>query len=116
MLRLRRGAPARRMFDPSNYKRYEDREAAAMRIIYLIVILLSSTAWFVTVTPAHAHTGIVDGYGCHVERKTGRYHCHQGPYVGQTFESRNEFLKKLRGGDLQDVAPKDLPPQAKPKN
>jgi hypothetical protein len=55
---------------------------------------------------AYAHSGLVDGYGCHTDPKTGRYHCHQGKFVGQSFKSKEEFLKKLRSGSSALPSPK----------
>jgi hypothetical protein len=47
--------------------------------------------------PAYPHGGGLDGYGCHNNRKTGGYHCHRGPFAGQSFASKEEMLKKLAG-------------------
>lgn len=87
-----------------------------MKELMLTMILFFFTGLFLPLNTVHGHVGIVDGYGCHVDRKTGRYHCHQGPYSGQSFESKAEFLKKLRGGGLDHLSPKDLQPNTKQKN
>jgi hypothetical protein len=55
---------------------------------------------------AGSHRGLVDGYGCHNDPKQGNYHCHQGPYAGQSFPSRDGFLRQLRN-------PKSSLPQPK---
>ena len=47
------------------------------------------------VMPAYPHGGGLDGYGCHNNRKVGGYHCHRGPLAGQSFNSKEEMLKKL---------------------
>ena len=64
--------------------------------------------FFVFGQPAYPHSGLVDGYGCHTDPKTKRYHCHQGEFVGQSFKSKQEFLQKLRGGS-KDLSPKETP-------
>jgi hypothetical protein len=43
------------------------------------------------------HGGGLDAYGCHNNRKTGGYHCHRGPFAGESFASKEEMLKKLAG-------------------
>jgi hypothetical protein len=48
--------------------------------------------------PVHfPHGGGLDAYGCHNNRKAGGYHCHRGPYAGESFSSKEEMLRK--GGD-----------------
>jgi hypothetical protein len=39
--------------------------------------LLLSLAVALPVTPARAHTGDENSAGCHTDRKTGEYHCHE---------------------------------------
>src|SRR5438445_10776539 len=51
---------------------------------------------FLTSGIADSHNGLVDGYGCHRDPKKGNYHCHQGPYAGKSFRSRDEVLCQLR--------------------
>jgi hypothetical protein len=63
---------------------------------------------------ADAHTGLVDGYGCHTGPKNSGYHCHQGQFVGQTFKSKEDFLRQLRGGK-EPLSPKSTPPPAERK-
>jgi hypothetical protein len=58
-----------------------------------------------------AHTGIVDGYGCHRGPDKVSYHCHQGEFVGRTFKSKEDFLRELRGGQAQQLSPKSIPPR-----
>lgn len=45
---------------------------------------------------AFAHGGGLDGYGCHLNRKAGGYHCHRGPLAGSSFASQAEMLEKLK--------------------
>jgi hypothetical protein len=59
---------------------------------------------------AGAHTGIVDGYGCHRGPDKVSYHCHQGQFVGRTFKSKEDFLHQLRGGQAEQLAPKNIQP------
>jgi hypothetical protein len=60
--------------------------------------------------PVYPHGGLVDGYGCHTDPKTKRYHCHQGEFAGQSFKSKQEFLQKLRGGS-KDLSPQTITPR-----
>jgi hypothetical protein len=62
-----------------------------------------------------AHSGIVDGYGCHRGPDKVSYHCHQGQFAGRTFKSKEEFLRELRGVKSKQLSPKDnpSPPQRK---
>jgi hypothetical protein len=62
-----------------------------------------------------AHTGIVDGYGCHRGPGNAGYHCHQGKFVGQTFKSKEDFLRQLRGGKAEPFSPKSNPPRLEQK-
>jgi hypothetical protein len=63
----------------------------------------------------HAHTGIVDGYGCHRGRDKVSYHCHQGQFTGRTFKSKEDFLRELRGGKSEQLSPKSNQPQIEKK-
>lgn len=47
---------------------------------------------------AVAHSGGLDGYGCHRNRKAGGYHCHRGPYKGMSFSSKEEALRFFQSG------------------
>jgi hypothetical protein len=58
-----------------------------------------------------AHTGIVDGYGCHLGKDKESYHCHQGQFAGRTFKSKEDFLRELRGGKSERLSPKNDPPR-----
>jgi len=58
---------------------------------------------------ADSHNGLVDGYGCHRDPKKGNYHCHQGPYAGKSFPSRDEFLRQLRNPKSNLPQPKNTP-------
>ena len=58
-----------------------------------------------------AHSGIVDGYGCHRGPDKVSYHCHQGQFAGRTFKSKEDFLKQLRGGKSEQLSPKNNPPK-----
>jgi hypothetical protein len=62
-----------------------------------------------------AHSGIVDGYGCHRGPDKVSYHCHQGPFAGRTFKSKEDFLRELRGGKSEQLSPKKNPPQTQKK-
>lgn len=63
------------------------------------VILLSLLlAFTVGVGEAQAHTGKVDDLGCHKDRQSGYYHCHEGALAGRKFARKTgakRALKKL---------------------
>ena len=63
----------------------------------------------------HAHSGIVDGYGCHRSQDKAAYHCHQGQFAGRTFKSKEEFLRQLRGGKSESLVPKSNQPRLEKK-
>lgn len=66
--------------------------------------------------PGDAHTGIVDGYGCHRGPDKASYHCHQGQFAGRMFKSKEDFLRQLRGGKAEPLSPKSNPPRLEKKN
>jgi hypothetical protein len=63
----------------------------------------------------NAHSGMVDGYGCHRGADKVSYHCHQGQFIGRTFKSKEDFLRQLRGGKSEQLSPKSNPPQLEKK-
>jgi hypothetical protein len=66
---------------------------------------------FALSSPVNAHSGLVDGYGCHRGPDKVSYHCHQGQFAGRTFKSKEDFLKQLRGGKAEQLSPKNNQPQ-----
>ena len=62
-----------------------------------------------------AHSGLVDGYGCHRGMDKVSYHCHQGQFAGRTFKSKEEFLRQLRGGKSEPLSPKSNQPKLERK-
>jgi hypothetical protein len=71
-------------------------------------ILLSLFAVTLAAGPVHAHSGGLDTHGCHHDRKNGGYHCHQGPYAGESFASKSEMLAVL---ETHNQGPNNLPQQ-----
>jgi hypothetical protein len=63
-----------------------------------------------------AHTGIVDGYGCHRGSDKMAYHCHQGQFAGRTFKSKEDFMRQLRGGKAEQLSPQNNPPRPEKKS
>jgi hypothetical protein len=63
-----------------------------MKLALLFVWLFLSVA-----SPAYPHGGGLDAYGCHYNRKVGGYHCHRGPFSGQSFESKEEMMLRQLG-------------------
>jgi len=64
---------------------------------------------------SQAHTGIVDGYGCHRGSDKTTYHCHQGQFAGRTFKSKEDFMRQLRGGKSEQLSPQNNPPRPEKK-
>jgi hypothetical protein len=79
----------------------------------LIAMLSFFGLLFLTRSFVDSHTGMVDGYGCHRAPKNEGFHCHQGPYAGRSFKSREEFLRQLRkpNSNLPQPKTKPLPPE-----
>ena len=44
----------------------------------------------------YPHSGGLDSYGCHHDRKQGGYHCHRGQFAGKQFGSKEEMLRQLK--------------------
>lgn len=44
------------------------------------------------------HGGGLDSEGCHNDSSAGDYHCHQGPYAGQHFDSKSQMLNSADSG------------------
>ena len=57
------------------------------RFSLLLAILITALA----PNAAAPHPGGLDSYGCHHDRQRGGYHCHQGPFTGQSFASQAEM-------------------------
>jgi hypothetical protein len=67
----------------------------------------------VLTTPAYAHGGGLDAYGCHHNRKTGGYHCHRGPFAGEAFNSKAEMLDRLKATNGEKPNPPNKPSKLK---
>jgi len=87
-----------------NRRRFDNRQFV---LAVLIVFGLSGVG--------DAHSGLVDGYGCHRSSDKTSYHCHQGQFAGRTFKSKEEFLRQLRGGKTEQLSPKASPAQTEKK-
>ena len=77
--------------------------------------LLTLAIFFGLSAVGDAHSGILDGYGCHRGPDKVTYHCHQGEFAGRTFKSKEEFLRQLRGGKSESLSPRSNPPQPQRK-
>jgi hypothetical protein len=76
-----------------------------------LALLLSLTTVLLSAGPLHAHSGGLDAYGCHHDRKHGGYHCHQGPFAGQAYVSKQEMLNAL---EALNQEPNDHPDWLQP--
>jgi hypothetical protein len=83
--------------------------AMVRQVAFTLTILLGLSSL------GDAHSGIVDGYGCHRGADKVSYHCHQGQFTGRTFKSKEDFLRQLRGGKAEQLSPKNNPPQLEKK-
>lgn len=61
--------------------------------------------------PAYPHGGGLDAYGCHNNRKAGGYHCHRGPFAGETFSSNAEMLDRLKATNGEELNKRNKPPR-----
>ena len=73
--------------------------------------LLTLSAIVLTAGPVRAHSGGLDAYGCHHDHKYGGYHCHQGPFAGQEFASKEKMLDTL---EAANQGPTDHPDWVQP--
>ncbi len=62
--------------------------------VYLIAVLVS-VGLFSPTFEIWAHTGRLDSYGCHTDPKKADYHCHEGPFIGRGFSSREQMLRTV---------------------
>ena len=85
------------------------RRAADLQFAMAVLIVFGLSGF------ADAHSGLVDGYGCHRSSDKTSYHCHQGQFAGRTFKSKEDFLRELRGGKSGQLSPKSNPPQLEKK-
>ena len=60
-------------------------------LLWLAITAILVNAW---TAELYAHGGGLDAYGCHNNRKTGGYHCHRGPFAGESFGSKDDMLRK----------------------
>jgi hypothetical protein len=63
----------------------------------LASLIIAYGLLLVTAVSAYSHDEGLDAYGCHNNRKHGGYHCHRGAFAGESFASKEEMLKKLKG-------------------
>src|SRR5256886_10073124 len=56
-----------------------------------LLLLMAFLGLTLTASPASPHGIGLDAYGCHHDRKRGRYHCHRGQFAGQAFASQAEM-------------------------
>jgi hypothetical protein len=98
-------------------KRQVSLQSVKPASVKMAVTLLLVAVCCAFVQAVHAHSGLVDGYGCHRGSDKVSYHCHQGEFVGRTFKSREDFLRRLRQGKSEQLSPRGNPaqPPALPK-
>jgi hypothetical protein len=64
------------------------------RLIVLSFALATATPGFPS--PAQAHDGRLDQFGCHQDQDQKYYHCHDGPYKRLSFDSQTQMIQRLR--------------------
>ena len=67
--------------------------------MYKRLVLLSfalATAAPAYLSPAQAHDGALDQFGCHQDQDQKYYHCHDGPYRRLSFDSKTQMIHRLR--------------------
>src|SRR5919107_400944 len=65
-----------------------------MRLMVLSFALATATPGFPS--PAQAHEGRLDQFGCHDDQDQKYYHCHDGPYRRLSFDSKTQMIQRLR--------------------
>lgn len=82
------------------------------RPLFEFLLLISALA--LTPVLSHPHSGGLDAYGCHTDRKVGGYHCHQGQSAGKAFASQQKMEEGLK--NRATPAPKQMsdPPVISP--
>jgi hypothetical protein len=86
-----------------------------MSIRFVVVLLSSFVSAVLAASAGEAHSGSVDLFGCHHDRKQSGYHCHQGQLAGRHFASQEEMLGLLEPGrkyavtEDRQVAPREGP-------
>ena len=79
-------------------------------LLWLTITIISVCAWSVFL---YAYSGGLAPYGYRNDRKAGGFHCHRGPFAGQSFATKDETLRKLQAekpGDI-DTSKKTNPPK-----
>jgi hypothetical protein len=76
------------------------------RSIVRIALLSVLTGFLALAQVASGHSGLVDGYGCHHAPDKVSYHCHEGEFMGRTFKSKEDFLRRLRQGKSEQLTPR----------
>ncbi len=64
------------------------------RLVVLSFALATATPGFPS--PAQAHDGRLDQFGCHDDQDHKYYHCHDGPYRRLSFDSKTQMIQRLR--------------------
>jgi hypothetical protein len=73
---------------------------------------IATFVFLTTTTPAWPHSGGLDAYGCHHDRKRGGYQRHRGESAGRSFVSKDEMLQQLRARP-GPAAPRATPPPSR---
>jgi hypothetical protein len=75
------------------------REIAMPNPMYKRLMVLSfalATATPGSPSPAQAHDGRLDQFGCHQDLDQKYYHCHDGPYRRLSFDSKTQMIQRLK--------------------
>ena len=64
------------------------------KLIVLCFALGSATHW--SPSPAQAHDGRLDVFGCHHDHDLKYYHCHEGTYRRLSFDSKTQMIQRLK--------------------
>lgn len=79
-------------------QRYSIRTSALVGAFAVVAIPVAAAA--------HS-TGALDPYGCHSDRRSGKYHCHRGEYTNVTFRSKADMLNNKKAGKSGTVLRSD---------
>ncbi len=67
-----------------------------MRLDARVPVLAVQLGASAVLSPAYAHSGGLDFFGCHWDHQLNSYHCHEGAYTGKSYRSEEAFAQERR--------------------
>lgn len=72
-----------------------------MRPVRPLILSIAAVCW--TASPALAHKGALDELGCHKDRISSYYHCHEGPLAGKRFPMKTAAERALKSMETEQA-------------